>query len=48
MELRSDQRAIHNFLISSYATSSEEGQYSKLISYLKQQARMSNGSDRFC
>ena len=36
-ELRSNQRAIHNFLISSYATSKEEGNYSKLLTYLKQQ-----------
>ena len=39
-ELRSNQRAIHNFLISSYATSNEDGVYSKLITYLKQQGAL--------
>ena len=36
-DLRNKERAIHNFLISSYATGKEDGSYSKLISYLIKQ-----------
>lgn len=38
-DLRNKERAIHNFLISSYATGKEEGSYTKLISYLVKQVR---------
>ena len=36
-DLRNTQRAIHNFLISSYATSKGPGYYTKLIDYLIKQ-----------
>ncbi len=37
VKLNNTERAIHNFLISSYATSPEEGNYSKLLNYLVKQ-----------
>ncbi len=36
-DLRNKERAIHNFLISSYATCKQEGHYAKLIAYLVKQ-----------
>lgn len=47
-ELRNKERAIHNFLISSYATSKEQGSYSKLISYLIKQVRPHQSIDTTC
>ncbi len=47
-KLRNSDRAIHNFLISAYAQSSEASTHTKLMQYLLQQSKVSKYCNSVC